>query len=254
MNFGEMLARVSRGGRVIAGGLLAGIAAFASGQEFGPPTFSHETTWNSKYVWRGLVLDDKPVLQTSNTLSFGDTSFNVWASRRACQVLSGRGGTELDLTLSRDVSWGWATVTPALIYYSYPGMGAPPSAEAAISLSAETGPVTFFSNHFLDFAECAGGYFGEAGLGWERSMSPNLTLGGDAAVGWGNKKFHVVNYGAGKDSVTTFAVRVYADFQLSGRVFAQPTVTYSRVLDGALRSVSSSPDQLVWGLTLGFRG
>lgn len=254
MTYGEFLARVSRGGRVAAGALLVGIAAFASGQEFGPPTFSHETTWNSKYVWRGLVLDDKPVIQTSNTLSFGETELNVWASRRASQVLSGRGGAELDLTLSRSMSWGWATVTPALIYYTYPGMGAPSSAEAAISLEVEAGPVTFFSNHYLDFAECAGGYFGEAGLGWERSMSPNLTLGGDAAIGWGNKKFHVVNYGAGKDSVTTFAVRAYANFQLSERVFAQPTVTYSRVLDGALRSASSSPDQLVWGLSLGFRG
>lgn len=254
MNHREISARISRGLRGEAIALLLGLVACVAGQEQGAPAFSSETTWNSKYVWRGLVLDDKPVVQTSNTLSFGDTTLNVWASRRASQVLSGRGGTELDLTLSRDWSCGWATVTPALIYYTYPGMGSPSSAEAALSFSAEAGPVTFFSNHFVDFAQCAGGYFGEVGLGWERSVSPNAAIGGDAALGWGNKKFHVVNFGAGKDSITTLAVRIYADLRLAEAIFAQPTVTYTRVLDNALRSASSSSDHLVWGLTLGFRG
>lgn len=237
----------------MAGALvLFGLSVVAFGDEGnGFHGLSSDTTWSSKYVWRGLVLDNQPAFQSSSNFGFAGWSLNLWSSKKASRALDPGYGSEWDLTLSRDVQIGSLTLTPGFTYYTYPGLGAPATGEGFVGLEAEASGFTLFTNHYLDVIQFTGAYYGEAGLGLERELSNSFTFGGQALIGWGNRKFHQANFGAGADNATVFNASFYLNVKVLGALSVQPSVTYSHLLDRALRGSTAKPDNWIWGLTIG---
>lgn len=226
------------------------IAAFADDGN-GFRSLSSDTTWNSKYVWRGLLLDSQPAFQSSSSFGFAGWSLNLWSSKRASKALDPGAGSEWDVSLSRELQFGGLSLTPGFTYYTYPGLGSPATGEGFLGLEGEVHGITFFSNHYVDVVQFSGAYYGEAGLGIERSLSDRFTLGGQALIGWGNRKFHQSNFGAGGNCATVLNASLYMNVHVVGALSIQPSVTYSHLLDRTVRSTAAKPDNWIWGLTLG---
>ncbi|MBI5705680.1 MAG: hypothetical protein HZC36_01690 [Armatimonadetes bacterium] len=226
------------------------VAAFAQDGN-GFRSLSSDTTWSSKYIWRGLVVDNQPAFQSSSSFGFAGWSLNLWSSKRASRAFDPGSGSEWDVTLSRELQWGGVTLTPGFTYYTYPGLSAPATGEGFVGLETEVQGLTFFTNHYLDMMQFSGAYYGEAGLGVEHEFTNSLSLGGQALVGWGNRKFHHSNFGSGGNCATVFSAGLYLNVHITGALSLQPSVTYSHLLDRAVRSTATKPDNWIWGLTIG---
>ncbi|MCK4379240.1 MAG: hypothetical protein KAW01_07850, partial [Deltaproteobacteria bacterium] len=86
----------------------------------------------SKYVWRGLEVNEDFVLQPSITTAYGGFSFNVWGNMDLtnfgedecvytadCDDRSGQ-FTEVDLTIDYTYSWEKFSLSAGVINYLFP--------------------------------------------------------------------------------------------------------------------------------------
>jgi hypothetical protein len=138
-----------------AGALLAatGIAPAADG-----PSFTFEATPLSQYVWRGLVLTNGPVLQTSSTLTYRGAHLNVFTN----QDLNGVNGRrwkvdELDFDLGYDYARNKTTLSAGAIHYQYPSTIAASTTELYAGVGF-AGPLNPSVRGYFDVASMRGGY------------------------------------------------------------------------------------------------
>ena len=79
----------------------------------------------SRYVWRGQVLTEDPVLQPAVTVSFLGLSLNVWGSLDLEDTHDSGSDLrlqEVDYTLSYGFSpTGWLDLEGGVIWYAFPG-------------------------------------------------------------------------------------------------------------------------------------
>ena len=86
------------------------------------PTVDLEVGFNSKYVWRGIVVVDDWVAQPSFTAGVGGFSFNAWAD----YMLTDQNGRqneidEIDLTVDYTFDLGAFSIPVGVIRYTFPG-------------------------------------------------------------------------------------------------------------------------------------
>ncbi len=166
----------------------------------------------SAYVWRGMVLNDKPVFQPSVTLSNGGFSGSVWANVNLTADYGFEGeASELDYWLAytlsaRNVDW-------TLTYYDYtfPHTSSLSTQEAWLSATLKNLPLSPSLTAIRDVNAIKGWYFLLTGtqdlgvLGTSASKGLVLTLN----VGHGTKEycrgyFPEIEH----DSVTDYGVRL----------------------------------------------
>jgi hypothetical protein len=204
----------------------------------------------SGYIWRGGILgsDEKPVLQPSITLGFGESgiSFNVWGSAFLSSRNSTEGADELDFTVDYSTTLSEESgvgISLGYIQYTFPNgpSGGKHSEEAYASLSMDNVLAPSVTVYY-DFG-LIDDYYATVGVG------PSLPLGeGDdvptldlsASVGFSGD-----GYGgsAGFNDVTVSASIGFAAGQLS----ITPTVGVTIPDDGV------NPDTTIWGgISIGF--
>ncbi len=182
----------------------------------------------SQYVWRGYRLADRPSVQPSVTLSFGETgfAFNIWGS----VATQGRGAPrsleeadELDFTLSYDRSFGEEGKAVGLslgyIQYTFPNlMGTKHSEEVYAGISADN-PVAPSLMVYYDFG-MANAWYVTAGI------SPEISLNreGTVSLGLGGS----VGFGEAAGSFGFNDLSLSASLAISRRAFTiSPTIGFS---------------------------
>ncbi|MFH1034966.1 MAG: TorF family putative porin [Pseudomonadota bacterium] len=77
--------------------------------------------YNSKYIWRGIMQVDDPVLQPSLNVNKGGLTFNVWGSYDLTSKNNHKNNvTEIDLTAEYAFTLGDFTVPVGVINYQFP--------------------------------------------------------------------------------------------------------------------------------------
>jgi hypothetical protein len=122
------------------------------------PSFTFEATSLSQYVWRGLVLTNGPVLQTSSTVNYRGAHLNVFTNQDLNSVNGRRGKVnELDFDLGYDYARDKTTLSAGAIHYTYPNTNARSTTElyAGVRLA---GPFNPSVRGYFDVAAVRGGY------------------------------------------------------------------------------------------------
>ncbi len=151
-----------------------------------------DLTLQSAYIWRGMVLNDKPVFQPSLTVSSGGFSGSVWGNINLTSDRGYRGeASEVDYWLAytvsgRDLDW-------TLTYYAYtfPHTSGVSTQEVWASVTYKTAPLSPSLTAIRDVNAIRGWYYlltGSQGLDLLKTHASDglvLTLN----VGHGTKEY-----------------------------------------------------------------
>jgi len=214
--------------------------------------FGVEMDFNSRYVWRGIPSSRGGVLQPYLWVSRGNFTCSLWGNMPLEGTSDSGRLNEIDPTISYSARWGKLQIEPSLQFYLYPGI-APGTGELAVNLAYPAGDFKISTSHAIDIHRYRGAYFGEAGIAFEKDLSPNLSLKAYTGLGWGSSRFNEayadLPVNALNLSSSRLSLTYYPDPKSS--LYVRPHVEYTHTIDKRLRRHLESPDILNCGITVG---
>ena len=238
---------------ILATAIALGVPAGASAEEAERPSIGADIAVISKYVWRGLVLTDDPVLQPSLTVGYKGLGLNIWANTDLTDVNDTPGEiNELDYTLDYSFSVKKVSMSVGVIQYTFPHTSFEPTTElfGTASLDVLLAPTVKI---YWDVDE-VGGVYGTVGIGHSfplkevKGSSSSLDLSaslGYATSGW-NEGYYGVHSSGLVDLLLTVGLPVSIDKHLS----ITPYISYSQLIDGDLKDAVEDDNATFFGATL----
>lgn len=203
----------------------------------------------SKYVWRGLVCNDEPVVQPSLTANWrSGVSLNVWGSFDQTEFADAKGKcSELDYTLGYDWESGGKEWTVGYTVYTYPNTCFAGTSEILASC-AFGGPWGAKLSLNRDVGEANGLYLN---LG----LAKTAHLGGrsldiSGGLGFADKQVSSYYYGVPNAGLSDALVCLEVPIACHGGWSITPSIAYTRVLGQSLREAVERPDNCVFGARL----
>lgn len=192
--------------------------------------------YNGKYVWRGQVLNDDPVLQPSVGFQVGKVYLNVWGNMDTTEYNGNSGEfNEVDYTIDySDQITDLLGFSIGAIRYDFPNTSLDATTEiyAGLNLDVFLAPsVTVY----YDIDDVEGTYV-SFGIGHSIELSETLALDMSASLGWGNDKYNEGYWGItdADSSAQDLAVSVALPIAL-GDWTLTPSVNYVSLMDNDLR-------------------
>ena len=243
----------------------AAAPAAAVKEEKSPLSFAATLDVYSAYVWRGNVINDRPVWQPGATVSYatkdyGTVSGNVWQNWDMTDHNEHRtfgGLNESDYTLSYTKDVGPVGVEVGHIWYTFPKVNGADyghsTEEFYGGLSYNNDIVTPFVKVYGDY-NVAEGLYSTAGLRKSISLSDRLTVGGSASLGMGDDHY-MKCYFPGEDSTELIDgnLSINASYALTDHISIGATLAWMSLLDSSVRDTVDDTDvyhsktDLLWG-------
>jgi uncharacterized protein (TIGR02001 family) len=201
----------------------------------------------SKYIWRGMTLDDQPVVQGGVTVSHENGLYaNVWGNYSlsgdyAQDVFGGSDGlNEVDYTVGFAGTAGVLDYDVGYIYYTFPNTTFESTSEIYAGLALNNLPVTPSIYAYYDIDE-AKGFYVVADLNYSKDLSEALSMEVGASLAWASSNFNEFYYG-GRDSASISDVKFYTglSYALSDSVSLSGSLAYSFFPDGAARDAAKA--------------
>jgi Bacterial protein of unknown function (Gcw_chp) len=210
----------------------------------------------SSYVWRGILVNEDPVLQPSLTVDLGsDLSFNLWGNMDLTGFgeevgYGNRSGefTELDLTGEYSKSFGPISAAIGIISYIFPGLGATThELYGTISADVLSSPsLTIYS----DVDEVKGSYF-LLGIGHSFALAAGPLTGIDLglSLGYGSGSYNRGYFGVDKAALVDLSASLGLPMTIAN-LSITPSVLYSSVLDSEIKEALDKSGYFLASLTL----
>ena len=234
----------------------AGLFSEASAEETKGISVSTDFTVASKYVWRGLVLTDDPVLQPSLTLDYKSLNLNVWGNTDLTDANGTPGEiNELDYTLSYSFAVKNVNLTLGVIQYTFPHTDYEPTTEiyGSAGLDMLLSPTV---NIYYDVDQ-VGGVYGTVGISHSFSLgevykgiSPSLDLSG--SVGYGSPSYNEGYFGVHTSGFVDLLLTAELAIPIDEHLSVAPFVSFSQVLDSKLRDAVEDDNATFFGASLSF--
>ena len=216
--------------------------------------FGLETDFNSQYLWRGIVLSDRPVLQPSAWISGFGFEFTAW--RNLNLTRTGENvhlhTTNLNLTYSHD--WKKVRIEPSLdAYLNQPpkGFHDPNTMEASLKLSYPVGRLRIFTSHAFDVITYRGSYFGEAGVSYEGRLTERVVPAVSITAGWSSSTFNKTYIGFDKRAFNFVGAEASVTYYLRDHLYLRPHFEFSTTAARELREYLDFPTSANFGLAVG---
>lgn len=213
----------------------------------------------SAYVFRGCVVNDRPVWQPAGTVSYatgeyGTFSAGVWANfditaRNGCR--SGGGLNEIDYTLSYAIDVDDFALEAGHLWYTFPKVNGHDylfsTREVYGSAAYNNDIVTPSLAVYYDYA-AAEGFYGVAALNKEIAMSDQLTLGVDLSLGAGDDDYMNAYFGESGFGLADLMLGVYALFAVTDNVAFGARLAWTSLVDsGARDNKIYWQEDILWG-------
>src|SRR5262249_919502 len=172
--------------------------------------FSHDTKatypaavdFNSRFVWREMVLDERPVLENSLWLDAYGLNLTAWGKVALPSAADRSRLRSSGLSVSYQRNWKKFKLEPAIEGYRFhedPGLTN--TMECSMRLEYRAGFVHIFSEHAVDVIANKGGYLGEGGLRFEKQAGKKTTGALELASGFASTNFNDFNSGVAKPAL-----------------------------------------------------
>ncbi len=245
----------------VAGTTAAPAAAPVEVKEETPDTgFSVAATLDlySAYVWRGMVITDRPVYQPGATLSydtgdFGTLSANVWANADMSDHAghrTGAGLNEIDYTAAYSVDISDFTLGAGHIWYTFPKASGQDyynsTREVYASVAYNNDIVTPSLAVYYDYA-LMDGYYGLAALNKSIDLTDQLSLGLTASLGAGDEDY-MGYFGVDGAGLMDFNLGASLTYALTDNLSVGAKVMWTSLIDGDARDAEAYyAEDLLWG-------
>jgi len=220
-----------------------------------------DSTFNSKYVWRGLNLADDFVWQPSMAITYKGLTFTVWTNMNLTETVPGEGlgdeageFTEVDLVVNYDWSYKKLNLGVGILHYMFPNTDFDATTELSVTAGLDVllSPcVTLYQDvdvHDGTYVSFGASHSFVDVLHFSDTSSLSIDL--SAVFGAGSTKhngyYHGVATGAFSDVGLTAAFPV----TLSKAWSITPSFNYASLLDKGLRDATDKKDNVWLGISL----
>ncbi|MCP4573073.1 MAG: hypothetical protein GY838_12020 [bacterium] len=202
------------------------------------PDVSADIGLFNKYVWRGLIVNDGPVLQPDAMIGLGGASIGAWANVDVDDVNDRSGEvTEVDTWIDYGFGVGLASINAGFVHYGYPDAGGDTSELYLVGSAGVLFSPTLSLYRDVDLAK---GLYANFAVSHGLALTPAQTLDLTAAVGFGDDK-HNQHYYAGSGSGTAdLGLTASWTWAAAPLVSVTPMVTYTTLLGDASDAVDAS--------------
>lgn len=218
-------------------------------------SYGAETDFNSNYVWRGILVDDGPVMQPAAWLSISDFTLIGWSNLNLAHTPQARRLDATDLTLLYDRSWRHLAIEPSFeAYLGRPAVGFqdPNTLEGALNLSCPAGPFRLFTKQSVDLLAYRGAYFGQAGAAYARRLTKRTAFDISVRTGWASSRFNAAYIGIEKPALNFVGAEGSITCYVNRSWYLRPHAEFNRTVDRQLRLSLPSPTVFSFGLEMGF--
>ncbi len=214
-----------------------------------------ETTFSSKYIWRGINLVDEPVFQPSVSASYEGLTLSLWGNIEITNCNDQLGEfTEIDYMADYTWSRNALNLCAGVIHYQFPNIGPPTTTEVYGGLSLDTLLAPSLTVH-RDVDQADGTY---ATLSvshtfekvWALSHGTAISIDLSGSVGCGSSSFNDFYYGYNESAFTDALISAGLPITIGDRWTLTPSVSYSTLLDGGIRNAMDKDDNVFGGLTV----
>ena len=226
------------------------------------PTASVAIPVLSAYVWRGIVVTDKPVAQPNATISSHGFSLNTWANYNFTDAYSQETKNEIsevDFTLSYSQVVGPVTLGGGYAEYVYPhqtvvgadgkASAAPGTREVQVNASLASIPLAPTLTLVRDVNEIDG-FYASISFSQNVKLTDQYSLALGFSTGAGDKDYNEGYFGTKKTKLNDGNVSASLPIPLSATVTLTPIVQYTWLWDSEIRGQSKSlykDDSALWG-------
>jgi uncharacterized protein (TIGR02001 family) len=204
------------------------------------PTVDLEVAFNSKYVWRGIVVVDDWVAQPSLTAGVGGFSFNVWADYMLTDQNNRKNEIdEIDLTVDYTFELGKFALPLGVIRYTFPNSSAADTTELYLGVSYDW-IVTPSLTVYWDIDEAHGVYLlGSLDYSLDLpKISDKITwaLGAGAGIGYASSDHNDFYYnGTDKSGFTDYNAHLSLAFNMFDYFSVTPQVVFTGLVDSDIK-------------------
>jgi hypothetical protein len=210
------------------------------------------------YVWRGMVLNDRPVYQPGATLSyatadFGSFSFGAWGNADMSDRSGHRTGgglNEIDYTAAYSVDVSDFSLGLGHIWYTFPKASGQDyynsTREVYASVAYNNDIVTPSLALYYDYA-VMDGYYGLASLSKAITLTDQLELGLTTSLGAGDDDY-MGYFGVTESGFMDFNVGASLTYSLTDNLSIGGKIMWTTLVDSDARSAEAYWDEdLLWG-------
>lgn len=227
----------------------------ADAQEGNQPVMGVDLGLYSKYIWRGLVYDEDPVLQPDIWISTGRVMLCFWGSHDLTDEGGKYPGNYHEWDVFLDVilaDFGLWSLTGELFYGSFPTSSGIGSSTAEIGLFIN-GNFTSLQAYW-DIWQLHGIYV-NYNLSYAFNLGPGM-LSGYVGLGWGNNRHNLWSGVDNAGGLLDAQIDLQYDIEAYPNLTVTPGVHYSELLQSNIRSYYSfaglNPSNLFFSLSLAY--
>ena len=212
----------------------------------------------SAYVWRGCVINDRPVWQPGATVSYatgdyGTLSAGAWSNfdatdRRGHTRFGGM--NELDYTATYAIDVGPVSLSAGHTWYTFPSVTGSTYGESTrevfVTAQYNTDIVNPFVRAYYDYVWIEGAY---ENIGVNKSIKVNdrVTVGSEVSVGIGSSNLMAGYYGSsGGPGLADFNASLFASYALTDNISIGPRIAWMSLIDDDARK-SVDDQEILWG-------
>lgn len=225
-----------------------------------PVWLGGDVTFQSKYIWRGAVINDKPVIQPWIASGIGNAAVTIWGSldltdqntyleNSEVQDPSGK-FTEIDLILNYSGNIGPTCLTAGYNKYWYPNS---PYSETSASEATLSACYDAFLYPTLTTAFSMGdaeGVYMALTLSHSERISELASADISVNLGYGDEKHNGYYYGAAQGGLADLTVNLSVPFVLPSNFTIAPIIEYASLLDSEVRDAFDNPSNFRGGVSL----
>jgi len=222
-------------------------------------SFKATLDFYSAYVWRGCVLNDRPVWQPGATASYstgdyGAFSLGVWANydmteRNKSHTFGGL--NEIDYTVSYSIDVRDFSLEVGHVWYTFPkanGSDYFGSTHEVFGSVAYNNEIVTPSVSVSYDCGAVDGFYGNVALNKEVEVADRLTLGMDVSLGAGDSDYLDYYFGESSSGLMDFTVDVYASYALTDNVSIGAKLAWTSLIDSGARDNEVYWDEdILWG-------
>ena len=210
----------------------------------------------SRYIFRGAVFDEHPVLQPSVTaeqeLATGTLSLDLWGNidLDSDRVRDSR-LNEIVPTVDWSASLAWFDLSLGATFYEYPSDFDDGTLELYTIVAYDELDVTPALEIWRDVDEVDGTYF-SFNLSRDFELSETWSLSALAGVGWMDRGQAESNFGVRRSGWSDWLLQAAFTRALTDHLALDAIVGWTSVLDRDLRDSAEDPDNLVFTLGVSY--
>jgi len=218
------------------------------------PEFEAGADFASKYYWRGLTINNDPVMFSWLNASWQGFTASVWDAYDFTNYNDRRDNIEevdYSLSYSHDLDLGFQPLTleGGMVWYSYPNTG-PQTGEFFASATFAELLLSPGITVFYDFVK-ANGFYLNPTLEHSFGLSENLKLTLKGGVGYGTSNYNAYNMGCRENAFTDVTGEMSLNYQPLEWLTLSPYVAAGDILDHRVRAGveadGGSASGKVWG-------